>query len=74
VAVVQHVAMQGDAKLTSPLTMENIAGAVLEEGLASQEEIDELILALHEFAADPETLAGTPRIVQAWGRRGIIPR
>jgi SAM-dependent methyltransferase len=72
VAVVQHVAMQGEAKLTSPLTMENIADTILAEGLAGQEEIEELVRELYEFAADPATLAGTPRIVQAWGRRGEL--
>jgi hypothetical protein len=24
---------------------------------------------LYEFAADPTTVAGTPRVIQAWGRR-----
>lgn len=69
VAVVQHVATQGDAKLLNPLTMENIAGAVLADGLASRQEIDDIVRELYEFAADPETIAGTPRVVQAWGRR-----
>jgi hypothetical protein len=52
-----------------PLTMENIAGAVLADGLASQAEIDQLVRELYEFAVDPDTLAGTPRIFQVWGRR-----
>jgi hypothetical protein len=69
VAVVQPMATQGEPKLLTPLTMENIAGAVLEDGLATQQEIDSLIRELYEFAADPGTLAGTPRVVQAWGRR-----
>jgi hypothetical protein len=49
--------------------MENIAGAVLDDGLASQQEIDELVRELYDFAADPSTVAGMPRVVQAWGRR-----
>jgi ubiquinone/menaquinone biosynthesis C-methylase UbiE len=68
VTVVQPMAMEGEAKLISPLTLENIAGAVLEQGLASQAEIDELVRALYAFAADPHTLAGLPRIFQVWGR------
>lgn len=68
VSVVQAVAMQGEAKLLNPLTMENIADAVLEDRLATREEIDGIVRQLYEFAADPSTLAGTPRIVQAWGR------
>jgi hypothetical protein len=50
------------------LTMENIAGAVLEDRLATREEIDGIVRQLYEFAADPSTLAGTPRVVQTWGR------
>ena len=69
VAVVQPVATQGEAKLMNALTMEAIGAAVLEDGLASQAEIDELAKQLYEFAADRTTLAGTPRVVQAWGRR-----
>jgi hypothetical protein len=48
--------------------MENIAGPVLEDGLATREEIDQIVRELYDFAANPSTLAGTPRIVQAWGR------
>jgi ubiquinone/menaquinone biosynthesis C-methylase UbiE len=69
VSVVQPVALVGEAKLLSPLTMENIAGAVLEDGLATSAEIADVVAALYAFAADPTTLAGTPRIVQAWARR-----
>jgi hypothetical protein len=45
------------------------APAVLADGLASQQEIDEVVRELYEFAADPNTVAGTPRVVQARGRR-----
>lgn len=66
--VVQPVATQGEVKLLNPLTLANIADAVLHDGLASREEVDELVRQLHEFAADPRTVAGAPRVVQAWGR------
>ena len=49
--------------------MENIAPAVLADGLASQHEMDEVVRELYDFATDPDTMAGTPRVVQAWGRR-----
>jgi hypothetical protein len=49
--------------------MENIASAVLADGLASQHEIDEVVRELYEFASNPNTVAGMPRVVQAWGRR-----
>jgi ubiquinone/menaquinone biosynthesis C-methylase UbiE len=69
VCVVQPMALAGETKLMNALTMENIAGAVLEDGLATESEIAELVAELHAFAADPTTLAGTPQVVQAWGRR-----
>jgi hypothetical protein len=56
-------------KLLNPLTTENNASAVLADGLASQLEIDDVVRKLYEFANDPNTVAGTPRVVQAWGRR-----
>ena len=68
VSVVQPVATQGEAKLINPLTMENIADAVLKDGLATREEIDDVVRELYEFAADPSTVAGMPRVLQVWGR------
>ena len=55
-------------KLLHPLTMENIADAVIEDGSATRDEVDEIVRELYAFAADPGTLAGTPRIVQAVGQ------
>lgn len=69
VSVVQPMALEGDAKLLNPLTLEAIAGAVLEDGLATRAEIDHLVRELYAFAANPRTLAGTPRIVQVSARR-----
>jgi SAM-dependent methyltransferase len=67
--VVQPAGMEGEAKLMSPLTMENIADAVLAEGLASQAEVEQLVPALYDFARDPRTVVSLPRVVQAWGHR-----
>ena len=67
--VVQPMATQGDAKLINPITLENIADAILQDGLASRQEIDALIHELYAFAADPRTVAGLARVVQVWGRR-----
>ncbi len=68
-AVVQPIGTRGEVKLLNPLTMENIADAVIQDGLASREEIGAVIRELYEFAENPRTVAGLPRIVQAWGRR-----
>jgi hypothetical protein len=70
--VVQPMGTQGEVKLISPMTMEYIADAVLDAGLASPQEIDAIIRDLYQFAKDPRTVAGLPRIVQAWGRRPIV--
>jgi SAM-dependent methyltransferase len=67
--VVQPMATQGEAKLINPLTLENIADAILHDGLASRQEIDTLVHELYAFAADPRTLAGLVRVIQTWGRR-----
>jgi hypothetical protein len=69
VSVVQPAGMNGDVKLISPITMENIAGAIESEGLADRTEIDQIIEELYEFAKTPNTVAGLPRIVEAWGYR-----
>jgi SAM-dependent methyltransferase len=69
VGVVQPMGLDGEAKLMSALTLERIADAVLEDALASREEVDELIEALYALAADPATLAGVPRVFQVSGRR-----
>jgi hypothetical protein len=67
--VVQPAGMEGEVKLISPITMENIADAVIAESLATKEEIDGVVAELYAFAKDPGTVMSVPRIVQAWGRR-----
>jgi hypothetical protein len=42
---------------------------VLSDGLATRDEIDRLVADLYAFAADPDTITGLPRVVQAWGHR-----
>lgn len=69
VAVAQPVACEGEAKLLNALTMENIADAVVEDRLASREEIDSIVRELYDYAANPATIAGAPRIVQSWGQK-----
>jgi len=67
--VVQPAGIDGEVKLMTPLTMENIAGAVLAEGLASADEVDRLVAELYEFARTPGTVASMPRVVESWGHR-----
>ncbi len=67
--VVQPAALDGELKLINPITMENIAGALIADGLATCEETDRLASELSEFARDPRTVMSIARIVQAWGWR-----
>ncbi|MBS0470719.1 MAG: methyltransferase domain-containing protein [Proteobacteria bacterium] len=58
----------GEVKLMSPITMENIAPAVLAAGLATADEIKAIAEELYTFARTPGTVAGMPRIFEVWGR------
>ena len=69
VSVTQPMGLAGDVKLITPMTMENIGTAVVRAGLASHDEVVSLTKQLYEYAANPDTLAGTPRVVQAWGSK-----
>ncbi len=69
VNVVQPAGLDGEVKLVTPLTIENIADTVLAEGIATQAELDATIAAHYAIADDPEILVSLPRVVQAWGQR-----
>lgn len=68
-SVVQPMGLEGEVKIIIPLTMENIAEAVVQSKLATHEEIASLVEELYDFADNPRTVAGMPRIIQAWGWR-----
>jgi ubiquinone/menaquinone biosynthesis C-methylase UbiE len=63
-SVTQHAGHEGDVKLVSALTMENIADAVVHEGLAGREEVERLTDALYAFANTPATICATPRVFE----------
>ncbi len=67
--VAQPAGMEGDVKLIAPLTMELIGDAAISAGLATSEEIAQLVTALYEFAALPRTMMSAAPIIQAWGMR-----
>ena len=67
VAVSQACALLGEAKLIPPLTLARIADAVVSEGVATAIEVEKAVAELYELAADPMTVMGMPRVVQAWG-------
>jgi ubiquinone/menaquinone biosynthesis C-methylase UbiE len=63
-SVAQHASHEGDVKLLSALTMENIADAVVHEGLAARDEVDAVTRALYAFADTPGTICSTPRVFE----------
>jgi 2-polyprenyl-3-methyl-5-hydroxy-6-metoxy-1,4-benzoquinol methylase len=67
--IVQPMGTTGEVKRVNPLTMRNVADAVVADGLASAAEVERIVADLHAFAEDPTTFAGVARVVQAWGRR-----
>jgi SAM-dependent methyltransferase len=69
VNVVQRVGLVGEVKLLDAITVENIADTIVRDQLAERRDVDAVVRELYDFAADPDTLCGTPRIVQAWGVR-----
>lgn len=69
VTVAQAAGISGEVKLLAPLTLEAIADSVIEAGLATAEELGELVDELYALAEQDGTLMSTPRVVQAWGRK-----
>ncbi|MDX2171036.1 MAG: methyltransferase domain-containing protein [Deltaproteobacteria bacterium] len=67
VQVVQPAGLTGEVKELSPLTLESIVDALVDEGLATADEVAATVRDLYAFARDPGTLMSLPRIVQAWG-------
>jgi ubiquinone/menaquinone biosynthesis C-methylase UbiE len=67
--VSQPAGIEGEVKLITPLTMENIADAVVAEGLASRTEVDQLVGELYEYARTPGTVGCVVRVIEAWGSR-----
>jgi SAM-dependent methyltransferase len=67
--VVQPAGIDGEAKLTAPITLEAIADAVLASGLCELAELQQTVDELYAFAHRSDTVVSLPRIVQAWGYR-----
>ncbi|HEY7604063.1 MAG TPA: methyltransferase domain-containing protein [Gaiellaceae bacterium] len=69
VRIVQRVDSEGEAKSLAVLTFQAVAGPVVDEGLATAEEVEATLAGLEAFTTDPETLVAQPRIFQLWRRR-----
>ena len=68
VGVTHPADLAGDVKLFSALSMEAIANAIVAESLATRDQVDQLIAALHENARDATSFASDARAIQVWGR------
>ena len=67
--IIQPAGLEGEVKLLTPITMENMGDSIVAEGLASKDEVDSLTNELYEYAHAPGTLGTTPRIAEAWGAK-----
>src|SRR4051794_4442351 len=67
--VVQPADLEGESKLMPALTLENIQAIAVRHGVATEEELDQLVDELYELARDPHTYVANPRIVQVVGEK-----
>jgi len=68
--VIQPAHIHGEGKLMAPITMSRISATVTAEGLATEDEVQQILTELNEAAADCEIVMSLPRIFQVWGKRG----
>ena len=61
--------MTGEAKTLSLSTLEATADAIVDEGLASVDEVTAALADLAAFTADQATVMGDPRVFQLWCSR-----
>jgi SAM-dependent methyltransferase len=68
-SVSQLTSVDGESKLLPHSTIAATADAIVDEGIATRAEVDSALADLLDFAADPGSVCGSPRTVQAWSRR-----
>jgi SAM-dependent methyltransferase len=69
VRVAQPAFLDGSHKHLQLMSMEKMKAAVVAAGVVSVDEYDAAHAEFEAFTADPTTLVGAPRVIQAWGRR-----
>jgi ubiquinone/menaquinone biosynthesis C-methylase UbiE len=67
--VIQPAHIYGEGKLMAPLTMTRISDALIAEGLATEDEVHQILTELNHAVADCETVISLPRIFQVCGKR-----
>jgi hypothetical protein len=65
------VGAAGDTKDLALSTLEASADAIVNAGLASADDVATALADLAAFAADPQTVCGSPRTFQLWARRPL---
>ena len=70
--VVQPLGTRGEVNLISPLTLENIADAIIEGGLASRDEIEATIAELYRFAPRPQNSNGATARYSGLGASDLL--
>lgn len=73
VRVVQPAFLSGDGKRLAAVTMARVAPRMVEAGLATAEEVAEIVAELEAACDDPRLMLSLPRIFQVWGRRPQPP-
>jgi ubiquinone/menaquinone biosynthesis C-methylase UbiE len=67
--VVQPTYIDGEGKLMAPITMSRISDALIGDGLATRDEVQQILTGLNQAVADSETVMSLPRVFQVWGKR-----
>ncbi len=67
--IVQPSGLTGEVKQIASLTLANIADSLVQENIATHDEVEQALAELEVYAADNSTLMSLPRIVQTWGIR-----
>jgi ubiquinone/menaquinone biosynthesis C-methylase UbiE len=67
--VVQRADVTGEAKTLPHSTVEASAEAIIQAGIASAGQLRAALASLADFAMDPGSVCGSPRLFQAWSRR-----
>jgi ubiquinone/menaquinone biosynthesis C-methylase UbiE len=65
----QSTGSDSDFKALAYSTLDAFAEAALEEGVATEAELQAALASLEAFARDPATIVGDPRTFQVWRRR-----
>jgi SAM-dependent methyltransferase len=71
VSLAQPLGLRGEAKRIQALTLERVGAAAVAAGLASPDEVAEIVAGLEALVDRPDVLVSTARVVQVHGRRPI---